>query len=476
MAPKKTINSTVFYDLLGVDPDVTPELLKKAYRKKALQLHPDKRGNSPEIQEDFTRMKYAYDVLSDPKKREIYDRMGEDGVKLMENVGNLSPEEMLAALFGSLNAVGVKGKCFMMLLIASLFSFFLIIPSRNYVHKVFWCLRVNHTVSWDWVVVFIPMWILDSIYYCCLGCSYLVSDEEDEERPTKSPKSKMFKLYRLLKSLLLLVLQIFIAMKLNQNIEWSVKEVFIPYFVYDGLTFMELVIVGSVNYAALTRQSEGAGVSTTEAIKQQQQMLIRQIGGTLFWNTSRLAQAILLATRIDGDLGDTNWWIVFIPLWVCIAYLVWHPIKRFFAARRSQREKTGSNSDTKSTDLPSYDNCTRESETKEPDNTSRSPGVDAFCTIGLIAVVFSPFFIMSARLQDGSFSTLYILLPWFIVSGLILLLICCFIACLGFGMRAEDGSTNNEEIPSPNDEVQTEYVANSEDGLSFKTQSDNQTS
>lgn len=264
-------------------------------------------------------------------------------------------------------------------------------------------------------MVFIPMWILDSIYYCCLGCSYLVSDEEDEERPTKSPKSKMFKLYRLLKSLLLLVLQIFIAMKLNQNIEWSVKEVFIPYFVYDGLTFMELVIVGSVNYAALTRQSEGAGVSTTEAIKQQQQMLIRQIGGTLFWNTSRLAQAILLATRIDGDLGDTNWWIVFIPLWACIAYLVWHPIKRFFAARRSQRDKAGSNSDTKPTDLPSYDNCTRESETKEPDNTSRSPGVDAFCTIGLIAVVFSPFFIMSARLQDGSFSTLYILLPWFIV-------------------------------------------------------------
>lgn len=43
-------------------------------------------------------------------------------------------------------------------------------------------------------------------------------------------------------------------------------------------------------------------------------------------------------------------------------------------------------------------------------------------------------------------------------------------------MRAEDGSTNNDEIPSPNDEVQTEYVANSEDGLPFKTQSNSQTS
>jgi curved DNA-binding protein CbpA len=71
---KKKVKSMVYYDLLGVAPDATPEQLKKAYRKKALQLHPDKRGNTPEAQDEFTRMKQAYDVLNDPQKREIYDQ------------------------------------------------------------------------------------------------------------------------------------------------------------------------------------------------------------------------------------------------------------------------------------------------------------------------------------------------------------------------------------------------------------------
>lgn len=98
MAPTKKVASTGYYDLMGVAPDATPEQLRKAYRKKALQLHPDKRGNTPEAQEEvrarcfsfatdglhtdlttlwcgqFTRMKQAYDVLSDPQKREVYDQ------------------------------------------------------------------------------------------------------------------------------------------------------------------------------------------------------------------------------------------------------------------------------------------------------------------------------------------------------------------------------------------------------------------
>ncbi|TYZ68613.1 hypothetical protein PybrP1_004424 [[Pythium] brassicae (nom. inval.)] len=67
---KRKVKSTLYYELLGIDTDATPELIKKAYRKKALQLHPDKRGNTKEAQDEFTRMKQAYDVLSDPQKKE----------------------------------------------------------------------------------------------------------------------------------------------------------------------------------------------------------------------------------------------------------------------------------------------------------------------------------------------------------------------------------------------------------------------
>jgi curved DNA-binding protein CbpA len=131
MAPsgKKKVKSMAYYDLLGVEADATPEQLKKAYRKKALQLHPDKRGNTPEAQEEFTRMKSAYDVLNDPQKREVYDQAGEDGVKLMENYASMGSEELLAAFFASLGAIGSQGKCLLMLGISLLFGFFLIIPS-----------------------------------------------------------------------------------------------------------------------------------------------------------------------------------------------------------------------------------------------------------------------------------------------------------------------------------------------------------
>lgn len=54
---KKKVKSMVYYDLLSVEVDATPEQIKKAYRKKALQLHPDKRGNTPEAQEEVRKLR-----------------------------------------------------------------------------------------------------------------------------------------------------------------------------------------------------------------------------------------------------------------------------------------------------------------------------------------------------------------------------------------------------------------------------------
>lgn len=49
---KKKVASTTYYDLMGIATDATAEEIRKAYRRKALQLHPDKRGNTPEAQEE----------------------------------------------------------------------------------------------------------------------------------------------------------------------------------------------------------------------------------------------------------------------------------------------------------------------------------------------------------------------------------------------------------------------------------------
>ncbi len=65
-----------YYSLLGVDRNATPEEIKKAYRKLALQYHPDRNPGNKDAEEMFKRISEAYQVLSDPEKREIYDRYG----------------------------------------------------------------------------------------------------------------------------------------------------------------------------------------------------------------------------------------------------------------------------------------------------------------------------------------------------------------------------------------------------------------
>ena len=64
------------YEILGVSRDASPEEIKKAYRRLARQLHPDVNPDA-ETQERFKEVTLAYDVLSDPKKREMYDLGGD---------------------------------------------------------------------------------------------------------------------------------------------------------------------------------------------------------------------------------------------------------------------------------------------------------------------------------------------------------------------------------------------------------------
>lgn len=68
-----------YYEILGVSKTATPEEVKKAYRKTAIQFHPDKNPGNKEAEEKFKEAAEAYEVLSDADKRARYDRFGHAG-------------------------------------------------------------------------------------------------------------------------------------------------------------------------------------------------------------------------------------------------------------------------------------------------------------------------------------------------------------------------------------------------------------
>jgi DnaJ family protein B protein 4 len=70
------VAETKLYDALSVSPSASQDDIKKAYRKAALKWHPDKNKDSPNAAEKFKEVSQAYEILSDPEKRKVYDQYG----------------------------------------------------------------------------------------------------------------------------------------------------------------------------------------------------------------------------------------------------------------------------------------------------------------------------------------------------------------------------------------------------------------
>lgn len=100
---------TDFYKILEVNKDASTAEIKKAYRKKALKYHPDKNPNNPEAEKKFKEVSEAYEALSNPEKRRIYDQYGKAGLSGQGGFSSAGFSSMEEALRTFMDAFGGGG-------------------------------------------------------------------------------------------------------------------------------------------------------------------------------------------------------------------------------------------------------------------------------------------------------------------------------------------------------------------------------
>lgn len=258
-----------FYDQLGVSQDATPEELRRSYKKCALKCHPDKGGS----REEFQALQRAYEILNDPYKRKLYDQFGEEMVVLAE--GNGSPEDALRAF----SRISFKQR-------AQFVLFFLLVTSVFTLTPIFIALRWDRTVTWPWVSCFIPLWALHAV--ACVPVLMVPSPPEDPTEEQREEWEDAMAPQRVIRFLagtvmsLLVLLEVFVALRLDGTISWSWYLVLSPWTVLEVLSIIRKLVL-------VTMESSGA------------------IG----WNLVRLAMTFTVASKMNGSIED--WSVAFLP-------------------------------------------------------------------------------------------------------------------------------------------------------------------
>ncbi|KAJ2552851.1 hypothetical protein EV175_003158 [Coemansia sp. RSA 1933] len=171
-------DTTGLYTLLCVDCNATQSDLKRAYRRLALVHHPDRNRAARESTSDgttdsgaaFVRIQYAYDVLSDARKRRIYDRYGEMGVQMAGRVGGALLDPQVTRMLSSF-AIGSAVVALLMV------AFFTLLARR-----------VDHIWNIPFALVFTPLWLVDAIvvagivWFYVKGRAVFGGGQSDNER------------------------------------------------------------------------------------------------------------------------------------------------------------------------------------------------------------------------------------------------------------------------------------------------------
>ncbi|KAF9350279.1 hypothetical protein BGX26_011504 [Mortierella sp. AD094] len=388
-------------------------------RRLALRYHPDK-VNVAEVPDHETRFRdiaAAYEVLSDPKKRQVYDKYGMMGVQM-------AGTEIGAKL------VEIESLLYAIFIIAStLFTLAIVFLS-------FLAVRVDGKVNWNYYVVFIPLWIVDAVLISTVlfqltrpvEADDLTQEENDEEmegehRSTSADRESrkqqkvndrkrqrnIGSIFGLINILLFIAFQVLIVMKANDYYSVTAPQVFAPYFILEGI-FLLFSIVGLI----LALKSPGAAEVPLKT------KLGLAFEG-LWWKFVRLALAILIMLRVDEEI-TCSWGIVFIPLYLAgVKYIVQLVLgyRNFSKMQNVEMRQQG--------------------------QTLMVVGGVVFVIVG--SLVYSLIGLLAAKLDGSPYAASSVLIPVFIVLSILLCCSGCCLPCMLLASGATDEDMMGEEGP-----------------------------
>lgn len=331
---------TLLYDRLGVDPTATDAEIRNAYKRMALQLHPDKGGDP----ESFKQMKEAYEVLSNHQKRTVYDLHGMEGIKCMEQaaqmearMSDVTPVLLIMMELAQTSAL-MRG---IVVTILTLLGSMVVLPF------ILLTLKWDGATSFSWAVVFIPVWIFQLVILCCqhvfLSMQQLgAPDEEDPEAArihTKLKKEvRLLRFQSCVTHALLISFEILLILRLEGVMTASWVVVISPWLALEVWWFLFRLYVSPVAWALSDPQAATeAGVAQAEVKRTPLFWLF--LVGYLQAGVFRFLTSILISARAnaDGHPHAVSWWLVFLPLYFSVVLFVAIPCVERAVKRRRQR-------------------------------------------------------------------------------------------------------------------------------------------
>ncbi|KAI8910392.1 hypothetical protein EDD86DRAFT_138458 [Gorgonomyces haynaldii] len=284
----------------------------------ALRYHPDKAGQTPENVLFFQQIQKAYNTLSDPKMRKLYDQYGENGIRMMESMGGmppfLDPEAFLSMKLFFTVATAI---------VALIIVFFSLVA-----------VKAEGGLSWSWTAVFWPVYVVVSFLFLGVLFQKMTPDEED---PNAVKAAKAAKTQVLLYFGSFAAFCVLIPLRIDQiiTVHWGI--VFVPWFILELLNLFMLVINVQERLQMPEYESVDEQETFPRSLSWSEKLVIIYTDGNLF--VLRIIQAILLIVKLQGH--PMSWPVTFVPVWIWGGLRFSSFVYRYYYRNRLTSEEVG---------------------------------------------------------------------------------------------------------------------------------------